>query len=811
MRFHRRLVRGVAITASVLALLGTAPRSAANVIHVTTLTDKVSSTGGCSLKEAIYSSTLHDTIDGVHGIAIQSTDPDSFITTQCEVGSGNDTIILPTGYPLPVFQLTSDTSWDAYNPYGPTATPIINSKITIEGYGATLQAAGNFRLFAVGPATIATPNGVSSSVTGSLTLINVHIKGFSTKGGDGNGGGGGGLGAGGAIYIQSGNLTIENSTFESNSATGGNGAGQDAAGNINGGGGGLGGNGGTSDGDAGGGGGGSRGNGGYSPYLAGAGGGGTVSNGADSSAYNNPGGPGGYLCGGSGEKGGGGDGGNGKCPGGGGGGGGSGSGLGGSRGGNGAYGGGGGGGQSQGGDGGFGGGGGGGGYNNFSGQGGNGGFGGGGGYAYIGILTGGAGQGGAFGGNGDKYNGGGGGAGLGAAIFSDSGVIVIQNSTFTNNLLFDGQGGTSSGGKADNGAAAGTIFARNGSVTITDSTISGNQADGSGAGLVVYSDSSASLTLDNTIIAGNGANECYVRGNVTLAGAGNLITSNGSGGAFSPCPAVVATADPQLGPLQLNPPGLTPTMAISTKSSAFNAADPTTSLSTDQRGVDRPQDGGYDIGAYEACAPPRVYGEITCVNLSNAPPANTQNLSLFASPAGTGTTQPPLGGNTVLAGALVSLQAMPNPGYSFASWTGNVTDPSNASTTILMTGNYVNVTANFALCNCEVGGDFGVVRSGYVYNFGTGRYSQTITLQNNSPLAITGPISLILDHLSSNSALFNATGYTDSLLPPAGSPYVNTSVTLAPVQSVSLTLVFTNPTKKPITYNTRVVTGTGQR
>src|SRR5271165_4983131 len=101
MHFHRRIdpgrfVRGAAIAATVLALLATAPRSAANVIHVTTLTDKVSSTGGCSLKEAIYSSTLHDTIDGVHGIAIQSTDPDSFITTECEVGSGNDTIILPT-------------------------------------------------------------------------------------------------------------------------------------------------------------------------------------------------------------------------------------------------------------------------------------------------------------------------------------------------------------------------------------------------------------------------------------------------------------------------------------------------------------------------------------------------------------------------------------------------------------------------------------------------------------------------------------------------------------------------------------------
>jgi len=98
----------------------------------------VNGIGGCSLKEAIYSSTLHETLEGVHGIAISYTDPDHFITTQCGLGSGNDTIMLPTGYPLPVFQLTSDTSWDAHNPYGPAATPIINSNITIQGYGSTL-------------------------------------------------------------------------------------------------------------------------------------------------------------------------------------------------------------------------------------------------------------------------------------------------------------------------------------------------------------------------------------------------------------------------------------------------------------------------------------------------------------------------------------------------------------------------------------------------------------------------------------------------------------------------------------------------
>src|SRR5437868_9897646 len=313
---------GVAVLLAVASLTMGPPNATAQTtsgarLYVTTTVQKIGGvgTGGCSLQEAIYSSALRSSVFanyfGGHGIAIDATDPDHFIATDCVAGTGNgDTIVLPSGG---TFNLTTYLDGDAYNPYGPTATPIIFSALTIEGDGATLQwtgGSGNVRLLAVGPAsvTVRDSNGnplATVSGTGGLTLRNAYIKGFHVKGGDGGPGGGGGMGAGGAIYVQYGTLIIENSTFDGNSAVGGDGG----AGTL-GGGGGIGGNGGIGGGTSpffnGGGGGGAKGNGGN----ARGGGGGTIFSGNGTS--------GGYLCGGGAGQ----YGQNGQCPGGGGGGGG---------------------------------------------------------------------------------------------------------------------------------------------------------------------------------------------------------------------------------------------------------------------------------------------------------------------------------------------------------------------------------------------------------------------------------------------------------------------------------------------------------
>jgi CSLREA domain-containing protein len=616
---NRRLI-GPLLLALVAAQfgLGLHQVSAATIV-VTTTNQEVNDDGACSLEEAIFSANYDD------NIAIDPANPNNFIVTGCNKGNGDDTIVLPQGG---VFQLNGPVV-DQFNSLGPTATPLIFSNITIEANGSQLvgKANGssvvgtpnqNFRAFAVGSATVDLSEidpGRTVSGTGELTINNAYIRNFQSRGGDGASGGGGGLGAGGAIYLKDGELTLVNSTFQGNFAFGGNGStGGSGAG------GGLSGNGGKPAAGNAGGGGGSEGNGGNgsSGLNIGGGGGGTLTNGGSPDA--------GFRCGASG-----GDttttqGDNGKdasCSGGGGGGGTTASNV--ScvppacnspgHGGNGSFGGGGGGGGNgesfgdDGGNGGFGGGGGASGGPGYFGttNGGNGGFGGGGGSSGTNADDT-PGTGGTFAGNATKVNGGGG-AGLGGAIFNDSGIVSTYNSTFVSNSAYGGAGGdTPSSVTAGNGDGQGNaIFSRNGTTNLTHITVS-DSSDPNGTGIVdvaiVGDNATAHLNLANSILANNKAGSpngqlfFFNGGAVAQSNSGNLIQNAGANtsgtGAVN---GVAQTSNPNLSALTLNPPGETPTMAIATTSSAYQTAASGKCQPTDQRGV--PRKSGCDIGAYE--------------------------------------------------------------------------------------------------------------------------------------------------------------------------------------------------------------------
>jgi len=71
------------------------------------------------------------------------------------------------------------------------------------------------------------------------------------------------------------------------------------------------------------------------------------------------------------------------------------------------------------------------------------------------------------------------------------------------------------------------------------------------------------------------------------------------------------------------------------------------------------------------------------------------NLTLAVSPPGSGSTIPAIGTYAFLAGTSVNITATPSASWHFVSWTGSVTNPTSANTTVFMSSNKM-ATANFA-------------------------------------------------------------------------------------------------------------------
>ena len=180
----------------------------------------------------------------------------------------------------------------------------------------------------------------------------------------------------------------------------------------------------------------------------------------------------------------------------------------------------------------------------------------------------------------------------GGAIFNDAGTVVITDSTLSGNTADGGQGGA--------------VFNLNGSVTIANSTLTDNSADRGGRGIFSLADgASAAVTIDSSIVAQDNVDVTDVEietvngGSSSTSGDWNII---GSSSGFEG--NVVSTADPLLGPLQDNG-GPTWTHLPCLGSPAIDAGNPSDSLSLDQRERTRPWDADsdgnavIDVGAVE--------------------------------------------------------------------------------------------------------------------------------------------------------------------------------------------------------------------
>jgi hypothetical protein len=553
--------------------------------------------------------------------------------TEANSSPGPDTISLAAGCTYRF----SQSAFQAGGWFGNNALPPVASDITVEGNGATLTRddtifSSNLRFFFVGaePTRPETLDYVTPG-PGKLTIRDLTLKGGRARGG-GSFGGGGGAGMGGAIFNM-GTLRIERSTLTGNTALGG--AGDGSFGSDTGGGGiagvgnsgnggGMGslggqfgadgGAGGTNVGGGGGGAGFRVGQSGSSPTptLPGDGGGpdtGTGGMGGGELALGGDGaGSGGVLPGTTGQTGGGGDFGKGgtgfnsKAGGGGGVGGGGGQAAVPGAGGGGGFGGGGGPGVSAGGDGGFGGG---------AGDG-----------PASPVATPGYGGGAADAATGVGHFLGGGGAGMGGAIFNLQGEVTVVNSTLAGNSA---EGGAPQTLPNPAQGLGGAVFNLNGEFTAIGSTFD-NSATSHGTSIynLVYDKvetRAAQSTLRDTIVAHGvgGAPEDVVseRNNNVLAGSSadaavgerNILLNfaTATGGTVTGTPI---GADPLLQPLADNG-GPTQTMLPSNGSPALDAGS-AFGLTTDQRGLCRPFDltavlnfgDATDIGAVEVGAQP---------------------------------------------------------------------------------------------------------------------------------------------------------------------------------------------------------------
>ena len=204
------------------------------------------------------------------------------------------------------------------------------------------------------------------------------------------------------------------------------------------------------------------------------------------------------------------------------------------------------------------------------------------------------------------------GAGMGGAIFNAGGNVTITNSTVSANSANGGSGvsGTGSG-------MGGGLFSRNGTVNLTNSTFATNtvsNGSASGGAIMLVADGAGAADsmgtgitaqIDNTIFAdstggSDAAFHTLNSGTSTIAGIANIIEAND---ATNPLTTIVATnVDPELSALADNG-GPTRTHAIAFGSPAMHTGDVTAaanaSLTVDQRGLPRSAGEQVDIGAFE--------------------------------------------------------------------------------------------------------------------------------------------------------------------------------------------------------------------
>lgn len=188
----------------------------------------------------------------------------------------------------------------------------------------------------------------------------------------------------------------------------------------------------------------------------------------------------------------------------------------------------------------------------------------------------------------------------------------IRNSTFTDDSANDSYGIFAVAQSPSSSGSTDELNLTLENVTVVGHSVVGFPASGIVTGAYTGSGSSASVitTVRNTLVADNQANASAVNCAALPFGGGGtetaVITSLGNNIADDASCGFTNTGDQEsvsnimstLGPLQNNG-GSVPTMALLAGSPAIDTGTVISGVTTDQRGVSRPQCAAFDVGAYE--------------------------------------------------------------------------------------------------------------------------------------------------------------------------------------------------------------------
>lgn len=212
-----------------------------------------------------------------------------------------------------------------------------------------------------------------------------------------------------------------------------------------------------------------------------------------------------------------------------------------------------------------------------------------------------------------------GGAGVSNTASSNNATITLTNSTISGNQVTDAF--TSTAGGVLNLAFEGTAVLNLLNCTITNNSVSsgstlinnrliagingGGGLHAGGIASVLNDMGSANINLKNTLLAGNNGVQALVMGGGTLTSQGNNLDGDGTTGFTNGVNGdIVGTMGTPINPLLAalgNYGGTTPTHALLPGSPALNKGNNTGTPAADQRGTTRPQQLIVDIGAFESC------------------------------------------------------------------------------------------------------------------------------------------------------------------------------------------------------------------